>query len=117
MVGIVIRQHFGNGQAMLCQLFCGVSVRIAAGGIGGTVGAVAAHADDASTGDSREASGGSQSNLLIPSAQSLAYQMDNGFTACKVSKFFAVTGMGAENISKECTVSDLSKSAVISSTA
>ena len=46
MIGVVILQHRVYGQTVLQQLGTGIAVRIAAGGIRGAIGTVAADRED-----------------------------------------------------------------------
>ncbi len=78
VVGIVVLQGVEHVPTRCCQCCGGVAVHIAAGGIGGAVGAVTAHGEHCGV-LSRQRRGCGQRQFLIASAQPFAGQVHHGF--------------------------------------
>ena len=96
MVGIVALQHLEHIQPLCSKSGGGLSVHIAAGCIGGTIGAIAAYGEHRCI-QPGNAGGSGKSQLLIPSAQTLTGQVDHRFTACKKGKFPALPCMAFQD--------------------
>lgn len=98
MVGIIFGKDTRNCQALLCQSLYRISIDVPAGGICGAICSITSHADNTDIGKSLNSRRSRQSQLLIPSAQTIPNQMDNGFAPGKVGYFPAVIGVGSQNI-------------------
>ena len=80
--------------ALCRQCGGGVAVHIATSGIGGAVGAIAAHGEHCGV-LSRQRRSCGQCKLLIAASQTLAGQVHHGFPACDKGQLFALLRMGA----------------------
>lgn len=78
MVCIVLGEDSRNRHTLLCQNPYRISIGIAPGSIRGAIGSVASHADDTDIGKPRNPGSSCQRQLLIPSAQTVSNQMNNG---------------------------------------
>ena len=76
-------------------------VGVTARGVCRSVGAVAADGEDGGSGNIGDALTGCEGQLLIPSAEALSGQMNDGFAAGDESEGLAVSGMTFQNIREE----------------
>ena len=76
-------------------------VGVTARGVCRSVGAVAADGEDGGSGNIGDALTGCEGQLLIPSAEALSGQMNDGLAAGDESKGLAVSGMTFQNIREE----------------
>ena len=100
MVGVVVLQGVEHIPALGGQCGEGVTIHIAAGSIGGAVGAVTAHREHCciQPGQRRSRCKG---KLLIPSAEALARQVDDRLAACDVGHLFSLPRVGPDDGAKE----------------
>ena len=101
MVGVVVGEgavHVPPGNA---KGGFRLAVHIAAGGIGGAVGAVAAHREHTAVFQPGQRRSRRKGQLLVAPAQALAGQVHHGLAACNVSQLPASARMGADHRTKE----------------
>ena len=101
MVGIVVSQDIVDQDTPDPERGSGVAIGVAAGSIGGTVGAVTAHAEYGGVGNAVNAHGRGQGKLLIAAALAFSGELNDGFTASQEGQLFAAAGMGLQNGGQE----------------
>ena len=82
VVGVVVCKD--RMQIQTCCLESGETlvICVSARRVRGSVGSVAADGEDSGTPDPRDAFAGGESQLLVPAAETLAGQMNDGFAPC-----------------------------------
>ena len=100
MVGVVVLQGVEHIPALGGQCGEGVTIHIAAGSIRGAVGAVTAHREHCCIQPLQRRSR-CKGKLLIPSAETLAGQVDDRLAACDVGQLFSLPRVGPDDGAKE----------------
>ena len=91
MIGVIVIQNPADPQSFFPEDPGGILVYISTGGLGWAVGSIGSHRKDGGVVQPFQAYRRRKGNLLIPSAQAAAGQVDNRFTTgqkCQASENF-----------------------------
>ena len=87
MIGVVICQHIGNGNALRIQRGFGQTVYIATRCVGWAVCTVRTDGENGDVRQICDTFGGSERQFLIAAAFSVSRQMNDGFSAENISTY------------------------------